>query len=147
MIRKASVEDTVQIMELVSSSGLFQTTEIKEIAEILSSNFTTESSDYWFVYDDNGISGMAYCSLEQMTDRVWNLLMLLVKTENQCKGIGTALVAYTKFILKNEGQRMLIVETSGTTDFENTRRFYVKCGFNPVARIPDFYMSGDDKII
>ena len=40
-----------------------------------------------------------------------------------------------------------MTETSGTEDFENAQLFYGKCGFEAVARIPDFYDAGDDKII
>jgi ribosomal protein S18 acetylase RimI-like enzyme len=45
------------------------------------------------------------------------------------------------------GGRVLLVETSGTPDFERTRAFYRKCGYEEEARIRDFYQAGADKIV
>jgi hypothetical protein len=45
------------------------------------------------------------------------------------------------------GGRMLIVETSGSPDFERTRKFYIQCGYEEEARIRDFYATDDDKVV
>lgn len=48
--------------------------------------------------------------------------------------------------LAAEGQRVLIVETSGTDALARTREFYRLCQYDQESRIRDFYADGDDKI-
>jgi ribosomal protein S18 acetylase RimI-like enzyme len=57
------------------------------------------------------------------------------------------MMQYLEDELKKEGHRVLIVETSGTADFELTRRFYEKLDYSKEAVIRDFWSEGDDKII
>ena len=41
---------------------------------------------------------------------------------------------------------MLIVETSGSDDFERVRTFYANRGYQEEGRIRDFYATGYDKV-
>lgn len=50
-------------------------------------------------------------------------------------------------MLAERGERVLLVETSGTEDFEYVRAFYRKNGYEEEARIREFYAAGVDKII
>ena len=49
--------------------------------------------------------------------------------------------------LTEKGERLLLVETSGLPNFEMTRKFYRKQGYEEEAKIRDYYKAGDDKII
>jgi hypothetical protein len=42
---------------------------------------------------------------------------------------------------------MLIAETSGTSHYDPTRKFYLGMGYAAEATIRDFYMEGDDLVI
>jgi hypothetical protein len=42
---------------------------------------------------------------------------------------------------------MLIAETSGTSHYESTRKFYLGMGYILEATIKDFYSEGDDLAI
>jgi ribosomal protein S18 acetylase RimI-like enzyme len=48
--------------------------------------------------------------------------------------------------LKQMGQRLIIVDTSGLQAFAAARSFYGRCGYEQVARIADFWAEGDDKL-
>jgi ribosomal protein S18 acetylase RimI-like enzyme len=41
--------------------------------------------------------------------------------------------------LRQAGHRILLVDTSGTPEFERTREFYRSNGFEEQARIREFY--------
>ncbi|HSM81246.1 MAG TPA: GNAT family N-acetyltransferase, partial [Nodosilinea sp.] len=96
--------------------------------------------------DDSGPVGVAYCEPERMTDQTWNLQLLAIHPSHQGQGRGTALLQYLENRLGAQGGRMVIVETSGSPDFERTRKFYASCGYETEGRIRDFYATGYDKV-
>ena len=69
--------------------------------------------------------------------------------ENQIKDIDimTREKKHIEDRLKQEGHRILIVDTSGTDDFILTRKFYEKLNYHKEAVIRDFWDEGDDKVI
>ena len=54
---------------------------------------------------------------------------------------------YAEAALAARGERVLLVEPSGTDGFEVPRAFYRRLGYDEEARIREFYAAGDDKII
>jgi RimJ/RimL family protein N-acetyltransferase len=50
-------------------------------------------------------------------------------------------------MLAARGERILLVETSGLPEFERTRAFYAKHGYEEEARIREFYRAGEDKVV
>ncbi len=42
---------------------------------------------------------------------------------------------------------MLLVDTSGTSQYDRTRDFYVRCGYTQVARVPDYGTDDDDLVV
>ena len=147
MIRALHPADMDDVLELVNTSGMFSLEDIEEIKSRLTGHLEHHDESVWITYEDQGLEGIAYCIPEPMTNGAWNLLMLLVREDRQGQGHGAALVSHVERALAQAGGRLLLVETSGTEDFENAQRFYGKCGFAVVARIPDFYDAGDDKVI
>lgn len=49
--------------------------------------------------------------------------------------------------LRERGQRMLVVRTSGTTQYDRTRAFYGGLGYSGDARVPDNWTDGDDLVL
>jgi len=82
-----------------------------------------------------------------MTSGTWNLYLIAVHPLHQGKGCGGALVATLEAMLAARGERVLLVETSSLPEFERTRAFYVKHGYDEEARIREFYKAGEDKIV
>ena len=102
----------------------------------------------WIVITSDGKpSGLAYVAPERMTEGTWNLLLIAVTPENHGLGLGTALISHAERELTKNGARLLLVETSGLPDYAKTRTFYPKCGYREVARIPEYYDQGDDKVV
>jgi ribosomal protein S18 acetylase RimI-like enzyme len=82
-----------------------------------------------------------------MADRVWNLYMIAVHPDYQGQGRGTELPRYVEDTLQASGQWMLLIETSGLSNYDRTRALYIKRGYEQEARIHDFWTMGDDKIV
>ena len=106
-----------------------------------------EASGYWLTYDDGGAVAVAYYAPERMTEGTWNALLLAVRPDQQGKGLGASLMTYIEQTLSERGERVLLVETSGLDEFERTRNFYQKIGYEAEARIREFYARGEDKIV
>jgi ribosomal protein S18 acetylase RimI-like enzyme len=106
-----------------------------------------ESQEIWLTAVENEIPiALAYCAPEKLTEGTFNLYAIGVKGDIQGKGIGAKLMTFLENQLQAAGHRILIVDTSGTADFELTRRFYEKLNYHKEAVIRDFWADGDDKV-
>ncbi|MGK7947764.1 MAG: N-acetyltransferase family protein [Xenococcaceae cyanobacterium] len=149
MIRPAMPDDKKAIMAIVEAIGLFSPQEFEELDGMLAEYFdgNLSSDNFWIVYDNREPLGVAYYAPEPYAHGTWNLYFIAVHPEHQGKGFGTKLIGYVEQMLTERGERLLLVETSGLPNFEPTRAFYRKQGYNEEARIREFYKAGDDKII
>ena len=80
-----------------------------------------------------------------MTDRTWEVLMIMVDAARQGQGIGSRMLEAGEEAVRATNGRMVLVETSSTPDFERTRQFYRKNGYAEVATVPDYYAEGVGK--
>ncbi|MFM8479075.1 MAG: GNAT family N-acetyltransferase [Planctomycetaceae bacterium] len=145
MIRPTRETDHAALIGLAVACGLFEPAQTELLAELLRS---PSSSDVWFTDELDGVPvGVAYLAPEKMTSGTWNLYWIAVHPDFQRQGRGREMLEFVKRWLRDRGQRLLIVETAGTADFEYVRRFYHRNGFEAEGRIRDFYDAGVDKIV
>ena len=81
-----------------------------------------------------------------MTEGTLDLYWIAVDPDFQEKGAGSKLLDFLVKAVKVRGGRMILADTSTVPFYEKTRKFYVKNGFQEVARIPDYYRPGNDRI-
>lgn len=145
-IRKVRQDDIVALKEVLDTIELFPSEMLNDMIADYWNN--PDSKSHWFtaVKNDKPVS-LGYCAPEMMAQGTYNLYAIGVKAELQGKGIGKQMMGYIESKLKEQGQRILIVETSGTADFAATRQFYINIGYNQEAVIRDFWEEGDDKVI
>ncbi len=148
-IRPAKTDDTETIMNLAEAVGLFEGEELEELGGMLTGYFegSLGENHSWIVCDDDGVVGVGYFAPEQYAYGVYNLYFIAVHPKYQGKGNGSLMLNHVEKTLTEKGQRLLLVETSGLPNFELTRKFYRKQGYEEEARIREFYKAGDDKII
>lgn len=104
--------------------------------------------DLWLTCEADGVAiGLCYARPEMLADGTWNMLAIAVRPDCQGKGAGAAMAKHLEDMLRQDDQRVLIVDTSGTDAFSQTRAFYAKNGYTEEARIRDFWAPGDDKVI
>jgi len=145
-IRKVIKDDINALKEVLNSIDLFPAEMLEDMISDYFEN--PETSDIWFttIQDEKPIA-IGYCAAEKLTEGTYNLYAIGIRSDLQGKGIGGAMMNYIENELKNQGQRILIVETSGTEDFHLTRKFYENLNYTKEAVIRDFWSDGDDKVI
>lgn len=145
-IRKVSQHDIPTLKDVIDSSELFPS---EMLDDMISGYFQNDNSpEIWLTYElDKKPVAIAYCAPEQMTEGTWNLYLIAVHNSAQGHGIGSKMMHYIEEVLREQKQRVLIVETSGLPEFERTRSFYDNCGYTREAVIRDFYEEGDDKVV
>lgn len=149
MIRSITPDDTDGLIALADAIELFSPDQLGELRQMLidSLNQTGDTCPFWLTDDDDGLVGLAYCEPERMTSGTWNLQLIGIHPKHQRQGRGAKLLHFVEQALVDRGARILLVETSGTSDFEYVQAFYRKNGFDKEAQIREFYAEGVDKIV
>lgn len=150
MIRPATPNDMPALMALADATGMFEANELEGLAGMVSAYFDGHLDDdhFWIVDDADGtLQGAAYYAPETMVYGVWNLYFIGVLPSRQRQGCGEGLLHHVEQVLRERGERLLLIETSSLDAFEGARRFYRKHGYDEEARIRDFYKPGEDKIV
>lgn len=146
MIRETTRDDIPSLQGVLDATGLFPSEMLPDmLGSFLGDG---EAGDIWLTYEQDGEAiGFCYAIPEPLAEGTWNMLAIAVQPGTQGKGAGAALTAELESRLLKLGQRVLIVDTSGTDEFTRTREFYIKNGYAEEARIRDFWGPGDDKVI
>lgn len=145
-IRKTKSEDVQDLQTVLDGTELFPSEMLPDmVAGFLSDQ---ESGDLWLTAEVDGKAvGFCYALPEQLTEATWNMLAIAVLPDFQGDGIGAGLVGAMESAIEGSDGRVLIVDTSGTDEFAETRQFYLNNSYEQEARIRDFWADGDDKVI
>ncbi|MEM8957982.1 MAG: GNAT family N-acetyltransferase [Pseudomonadota bacterium] len=143
-IRPTRSGDIPGLQQLLDATGLFPG---EMLPGLLAGFLRGTPSEIWLTALTGGEpAGLCHAAPEPMADGTWNMRALAVRPADQGRGIGRALAAALEEMLRARQQRLIIVDTSGQAGFASARAFYASCGYGEVARIRDFWASGDDKI-
>ena len=145
IIKPTSTDDIAGLQTVLDGTELFPS---EMLPDMLAPSLAGETEAFWLTCQSDGEAvGLCYAVPENLADGAWNMLALAVRPDLQGNRLGAALVSAAEQHLKDKGQRILIVDTSGTDDFALTRKFYAQNGYEEEARIRDFWADGDDKVI
>jgi ribosomal protein S18 acetylase RimI-like enzyme len=149
IIRSATIADTPAIIDLAIATEMFLPNEVEPLQEILD-NFHGELSEerleLWIENPSDPPIEVVYFVPNHMSDRTWELLMIAVTPERQRSGIGGKMLLFAEESVRASNGRILFINTSSLSQYDATRKFYSKYGYEEVARIPDFYKDGDSKV-
>ncbi len=81
-----------------------------------------------------------------MTEGTFDLYWIAVDPDLQAKGAGSKLLSFLEEVVKTKGGRLILADTSTFPHYEKTQRFYLRNGFKEVARVPDYYRPGNDRV-
>jgi ribosomal protein S18 acetylase RimI-like enzyme len=147
-VRLLVADDLPALATIIDRTELFPS----EMLGDMTSGFTAAddpeaAGDMWLTATVDGApAGVCFARAEALTEGTWNMLALAVSPDHQGGGLGAAMTADLERRLAGRGVRILVVDTSGTDGFALTREFYRKQGYEPEARIRDYWAAGDDKV-
>jgi GNAT superfamily N-acetyltransferase len=145
MIKPTCPADIADLQTVLDGTGLFPS---DLLPDMLAPALAGETDAFWLTLHHQGTAaGFCYITPEELTTGTWNMRALAIRPDLQGQGLGAQLVRKVEQTLRDKGQRIVIVDTSGTDDFAATRRFYAQNGYEQEARIRDFWATGDDKVI
>lgn len=143
-------EDKAAIVEILQVTSEFTSTEVKVALELIDLylKYGTGSDYYVLVAEtDNTPAGYICFGPTPLTEGTWDIYWMAVNPQKQRQGIGRRLLNDAETSISDAGGRLILIETSSKPDYERTRYFYQSCGYEIIARIPDFYTPGDNKIV
>lgn len=142
--------DLRAVPTLLEGTGFFRPDEVEVAVELVSERLAKGGdSGYYFHFADLGETLAGYACFGPIPCAVgsFDLYWVAVGKRFQGKGLGRRLVSECEESARKMGGRGIFIETSGRDLYLPTRAFYIGSGYVEVARLPDFYAEGDDKII
>jgi ribosomal protein S18 acetylase RimI-like enzyme len=142
-------EDKPSLVALIHNTPEFKPNEISVAEELIDSYLRDPQGSGYnvLVAGDSAVNGYICYGPTPLTEGTWDVYWIAVAPPEKGRGVGSALLAYAEDKIKEAGGRLIIIETSSQAGYERTRRFYQKHAYETIARLPDFYTPGDDKII
>ena len=136
--------DGAAVIDLVVAAGMRNRDEAGFLAEgALEPN---EGGAICFVQDASdgrGLASVLFYRPEDAADRAFDLTMIAVRPDLQGGGRGAALMRQAEEDLRGKEQRLLIVRTSGTPQYDKTRAFYRGIEYVERSHVPDYWTDGD----
>ena len=143
-------EDREPLRQLLDGTGFFNASELQVALELVDDRLARgENSHYRFlVLEDAGaVRGYACWGPIPGTVASADLYWIAVHPGTQRKGLGKRILGATEDAIAREGRTRIYLETSTRAQYEPTRAFYLRCGYQVAAEFPDFYAPGDGKAV
>ena len=140
--------DPPRIKALIEATGVF-TAEEADVAARLAETTLDGTETYRWLLCDQGDQLAGYTCFDriELTQSSFDLYWIAVLPELGGKGLGLDLMSRTAKFIRSKNGTQIFAETSSREPYEKARGFYVKAGFEEVARFEDFYEPGDAKVI
>ena len=151
MIRAMEARDKAPVLGLVRATGFFTDAEVGVAEELVDIYLDRPGQkDYDVVVVENeakAVAGYMTWGPTPLAEGAFDLYWMAVAPSEQGRGRGKELVRWLEAEVGKRDGRVIIIETSSQPKYHGTRQFYIDLGYKEVARIPDFYRAGDDRVI
>jgi ribosomal protein S18 acetylase RimI-like enzyme len=143
--------DKAPVLGLIRATGFFTADEVGVAEELMDVYLDRpDQKDYGVVVvenDQGAPAGYMTWGPTPLAEDAYDLYWMAVAPSDQGKGRGKELVRWLEAEVGRRNGRVIIIETSSQPKYHGTRQFYIDLGYKEVARIPDFYRAGDDRVI
>lgn len=147
-MRDFTSDDGPAVVDLVVAAGMFSREEAAFLADGVleqrddGATCLVEDAD-----DGQGLASVLFYRPEEASDGGYDLTMIAVRPDLQGGGRGAALMRHAEDDLRGRGQRLLLVRTSGSPQYDATRAFYRGLSYVEHTRVPDYWTDGDDLVL
>ena len=146
-----TAHDEASVRALVHSTGFFSPEEEDVAAELVREALERgeEASGYSFLFLEERGRLLSYACFGRIpgTRSSFDLYWIATQADEQGRGHGRRLLAASEARIRALGGTRVYVETSSRAQYEPTRAFYERCGYEQVALLDDFYAPGDGKVV
>ncbi len=148
--RQVSNSDREGVRRILDATGVFHRREI-DVAEelVIDALEKGAASEYLFIFADvDGVTAGYICyGAISMTEAGFDLYWIATDPCYYNRGIAAKLLREAEGHIVALGGKYIFVETSSKVQYLPARGFYKKHGYIEVARVPNYYADGDDKVI
>src|SRR4030065_2483117 len=149
-IRPLVEKDRVGLLSVLIKTRSFTSAEIDVAMElidlVLKDPIQNDYQIYCMVDDQDQAIGYICYGPTPMTQGTFDLYWIAVDPDFQKQGVGSNLLDFLRKGVNKLKGRMILADTSSIPQYERTKKFYLKNGFQEVARIPDYYHPGNDRM-
>lgn len=149
-IRPMLKRDKPALMKMLRATPEFTPAEVVVAEEVIDSYLLKPHGSGYNImvaHEDPAINGYICYGATPLASGTWDIYWIAVSADKQGRGIGERLLTFAEDKIAEVKGRLIVIETSSQPQYEKTRRFYLKHGYEVIGRIPDFYAPGDDKLI
>jgi GNAT superfamily N-acetyltransferase len=143
--------DKAPVLGLIRATGFFTAAEIGVAEELMDIYLDRpDQKDYGVVVvenDEGAPAGYMTWGPTPLAEDAYDIYWMAVAPSDQGKGRGKELVRWLETEVGRRNGRVIIIETSSQPKYHGTRQFYIDLDYKEVARVPDFYRAGDDRVI
>jgi len=149
-IRPLISGDREKLRQMIIGTSVFTDEEVDVALELIDIVLgDKKQKDYKIVCavneQDEPIGYICYGPIP-MTEGAFDLYWIVTDPIVQGQKIGTNLLDYLVEEVRQLKGRLILADTSSIPPYEKANRFYLKKGFQEVARITDYYWEGNDRI-
>jgi ribosomal protein S18 acetylase RimI-like enzyme len=143
-LRETVATDLEPLLHVAQSTAVFNQDEMEclryDIDHFLSDN--SDGDSMFSLWEDDQLAGLIHYGPLSISDRGMMLFWILIGPQLRSSGAAKVMVNHMETHLQEKGARIIFIETADSEDFLAARRFYLKCGYEQVCVIPDFYAKG-----
>lgn len=149
-LREFNPEDRSRIEQLLGRIREFEPEDQALAMELVDYALAIPGQkDYEFILaemDDLGLIGYACYGPTPLTDGTFDLYWIAVDPDFAGRGIGTAILKQVETEVVARNGRLMVIETSSSAHYDDTRQFYLKKGYHLAETIQDFFRKGEDRV-
>jgi GNAT superfamily N-acetyltransferase len=144
--RPLELADRARVEAMTRAVGLFREEEVPVAVEVFEATARADDTYEGLAALLAGeVVGWISWGPTPGTLGTFDLYWIVIDPVHQGAGIGTVLLEEMDRRIAGRA-RLIVVETAGRPDYEATREFYRRRGYEAISVIPDFYAPLDDKV-